>query len=88
MSTDEIRKLMRKCATEISEQTGHSVQIMSCFTENGMITPLYEGVGSWYERRGLSHDFIESDQARTTAHELGEVINQEPPDEDWKQQSS
>lgn len=84
MTTEEVMKLIQMCAAQISEHTGHSVQIMTCFSANGQITPIFGGLGSWFERKGLVHEFLESDKDHSLAHEISEVINPDPPEEDWQ----
>lgn len=86
MDTDQIRKLAMMCAAQISEQTGHAVQIVTCHTdrEKSLITPIYVGIGSWYERKGLVQEFIDADKGHSLAHEISEAIQTDPPEEDWQ----
>jgi hypothetical protein len=83
MTNEELTSYLQRMAREITEHTGASCQILTCRTVENIISPFYVGIGSWYERKGMCMDFLETDTARTTAHEMEHVI-QPPPDENWK----
>jgi len=85
--TDEQKTaLVDECLSKLREHFP-CVQILVCEEDSdGHTNNLYRGAGLWHGRLGMAHEFIGSDQARTTARELGRKITPQSDDgEDWKQ---
>lgn len=55
-----------------------SVQIMVTRSDHTGTEDFMRGGGNWYARQGMAHDFITRDKARTEAHELSKINNEEP----------
>ncbi len=75
--TDALQKHMDKFAAVLSEYAD-AVQIHVTWTDaDGDTHCLHRGLGNWHARRGMVHEFIERDQART----LSEVEHTEYPED-------
>lgn len=52
-----------------------AIQILATWVDDdGQTCRVSLGIGNFYARQGLAHEFIEMDAAATTAHELAKVI--------------
>lgn len=85
---EKIAFLDQKCA-EISEHFEH-VQIMVSWNEDFKCMQLKRGLGNWYARQGLAHEFINEDIAQENARAVSRYLPPPPPDdsEAWKTSDS
>jgi len=52
-----------------------AIQVIGTFVDDdGQTHCLSRGVGNWYARVGATQEFLERDQAQTTANAIGEVM--------------
>jgi hypothetical protein len=57
-----------------------AIQILATWNEEGL-THMYKiGAGNWYARQGIAREFVEENQAMTTAKEIGLTLN--PPEDE------
>ncbi len=71
---DMLVELMDRCLRDLGEHF-ESVQILGSFvSDDGNTRSVSRGVGNWYSRIGVAQEFLEMDQARTTAYELRKVL--------------
>lgn len=78
--------LVKWAETKASELCEHfdSVQIFACVTRGATTHNITTGLGSWYERQGMAHRFIDKDKARHIANAITESQTSDG-DDDWKQ---
>lgn len=83
MTGDEAEKMLDLAASKLHEHFD-AVQIMVSWNEDGFTKCTKRGCGNWYARQGMAKEFMDQDQAQTTAWYIGEELN--PPDESqaWK----
>lgn len=83
MTHEELIALIEEAAAKLGEHC-NSVQILVTVSENGGTSGIKRGVGDWYARQGMAHEFINMDIASDTASQIAEKLN--PPDEGdaWK----
>lgn len=84
MNPKEAEKMLEVQAAELGEYFD-SVQIMVTWTEQGLTYCAKRGVGDWYARQGMAHEFINADIAQENARQLSNKIN--PPPDDWEGKS-
>lgn len=78
--TDEVDKALRVLGEHFD-----ACQFIGTFVDDdGMTQCLTRGVGNWYARMAASREFIERDQAQTTAQAIGEVMMLEEEDEGFE----
>lgn len=53
------------------------VQILVSRTEPDGTGRYFFGVGNWFARQGMAHDFIGSEEARVNANEISKALDQE-----------
>lgn len=84
MTQAEAEKLLDDAVARLGEHFD-SVQILASWNEEGLTLCCKRGVGNWYARQGMAHEFINADQAQETAHQIAQVLKP-PPDEGeaWK----
>lgn len=82
MTNPDAEKLLEQFAAKIGEHFD-CVQVLVSWTENGHTKGLKKGVGNWYARQGLAHEFINEDVAQENARQLSEAL-EPPPDDTWK----
>lgn len=78
MTHAELDEIVRPMMEQLGEHCD-SIQVLATWTEEGSTFRYKYGTGNWYARRGLAMEFIEQDQAQTTAKEIKEALH---PDED------
>lgn len=84
MSREEEQKLVEIAASNLGEQFD-SVQILVSIVEGGKTRKIQKGVGNWYARQGMAHEFINMDIAEDAAILIAERLSPlNPPDDDWK----
>lgn len=81
MTKEQQRKLVDDAATALGEHF-NAVQILVSQTELGRTRCIKSGVGDWYSRQGMAHEFINEDVARENAVQIATELN--PPDDGWK----
>lgn len=79
MNNEEAMKMIQATAAQLGEHF-EAVQILvSRPQEGGGGTHCVKsGIGNWYARQGMAHEFIEEDKAQEHAAALGSRIN--PPE--------
>ena len=78
MNTDELGKYLERVAADLGEHF-EAVQILVSFNAEGRTNCLKRGVGNWYARQGMAHEFIEQATAQEHAAQLSDALN--PPDD-------
>lgn len=81
MTVSEQRELVERAAVALGEHFD-AVQILVSVAEDGKTRCIKSGVGNWYARQGMAHEFINEDVAKENAAEIANQLN--PPDEGWK----
>lgn len=83
MTVDDLIKLVDRHASELGEHFD-SVQVLVSNSGSEGTENIYSGVGNWFARQGMAHDFITKDSANTHANKIGDRLD--PPDdsEAWK----
>jgi len=88
MTSQEAETILEDAAAKIGEHFD-AVQILASWNEDGMPMIAKRGVGNWYARQGMAHEFITSDIAQDAAIQIAEKLNQKPEDgDDWKHEST
>lgn len=84
MKREEAERILEDAAARLGEHFD-AVQILASGNEEGLTFCCKRGVGNWYARRGMAHEFINADQAQEIAHQIAQVLKP-PPDEGeaWK----
>lgn len=67
-------EIIERIAAQLAEHW-EGVQILVSRAEPDGTGRYFYGVGNWYTRQGMAHDFIKSEEARTAASEIGKAIN-------------
>lgn len=73
---EAIQERVREAVARLGEHV-ESVQVLVSWHDDEGTHRFYDGSGNWYARTGMAADFIENDTARTSANELGKVIQRE-----------
>ena len=81
MKGDEAGKILELAAARLGEHFD-AVQILASWNEDGTTKCSKRGVGNWYARQGMAHEFINDDIAQSQAAQIAEQL--EPPEENWK----
>jgi hypothetical protein len=81
MTGTEAEKLLEETAAKLGEHFD-AIQILGTWSEDGLTKCSKRGVGNWYARQGMAHEFINADLAQENAREIAEQLN--PPDDEWK----
>jgi hypothetical protein len=83
MTNTEVEKYLEEMAAKIGEHFG-AVQIMvSWLDDKGRTSGCKKGVGDWYARQGMAHEFINEDVAFENARQIAQKL-EPPPDDSWK----
>lgn len=81
MTDEELMARMDVLLAELGEHFD-SLQIIGSFVgDDGHTQRVTRGIGNWYARVGAAREFIEMDQAQTTAFELSKMMTFHPADE-------
>lgn len=85
MTGEDVNKMLDDAASRIGEHVD-AVQILVSWTEGGITYAAKRGIGDWYARQGLAHEFINADIAVENAQQLARIMPRpEGGDgEDWK----
>lgn len=85
MSGEEINEMLDNAASKLGEHV-NAVQILVSWTEEGITYAAKRGVGDWYARQGLVHEFINADIAVENAQQLARIMPKPDTDdgEEWK----
>ena len=73
MSPEEAVEMVRNVASQLGEYFD-AVQILVSWVEDGQTKAVKQGVGDWYARQGLAHEFINSDIAQETAFQIANKL--------------
>lgn len=82
MTDNELVARMDVLLAELMEHFDALQIIGSVVGDDGRTIRVARGAGNWYARLGGAREFIEMDQAQTTAFELSKVICSEDDDGD------
>lgn len=77
--------VVKRCLHDLREHFDCVQILASVELENEQGTAHhYQGMGNWFARQGMAHDFTERDQADTVAEIIAKAIH--PPDDgdEWK----
>lgn len=81
MNPDDFSAKAQQLLRELTEHYPDAcVQLLVCWTEEDQTKAFKTGIGNWYARQGMAHEFINSEIAEENARQLAEQIK--PPDED------
>jgi hypothetical protein len=84
MTTEDVEKLLEETAAKLGEHFD-AVQIFATWNTDGLTMVSKRGVGNWYARQGMAHEFITSDIAQDSARQIAAALNPKPDDgEEWK----
>ena len=76
MSAEDLRTEINKLLTQLTEQVPDAhIQVLATWNSGGNSHSVHTGVGNWYARQGLAHEFINADVAQENARQLAERIN-------------
>lgn len=75
MSDKELIKKVEEAASRLGEEF-EVVLVMVSWPEEGGdgSKSIFRGVGNWYARKGMAHEFIDLDKAQKQADEIGSVM--------------
>jgi hypothetical protein len=76
MNEQELDALLVKHLQILAEHF-EAIQIFASITENGETTCVKKGVGNWYARQGMAHEFIENGKAQEHANQISQVLNKD-----------
>lgn len=77
MTAEAAAQLLQDAAHRLGEHFD-AVQILASRTEGGRTFCSKRGVGNWYARQGMAHEFINEDVAQENAVQLAQALN--PPE--------
>lgn len=84
MTKIEAEKLLEETAAKIGEHFD-VVQILVSWSHEGQTSSIKRGVGNWYARQGMAHEFINEDVAQDNALAIAQRLNDKPDEGDsWK----
>lgn len=86
MDIDAQRDALLKQVVQLLGEHFDAVQVLVSWNEEARTELMTWGCGNWYARRAMAQDFIERDQAQTTADEIRKQMPPPPADdgEAWK----
>ncbi len=76
MSNDDASKMVLDTAHRLAEHFD-CVQIMVTRMDQGNTLCVKKGVGNWYARRGMAHEFIEQGIHEDAAEKIAEKLKPE-----------
>lgn len=79
MTNAEAEELIQRTAAQLGEHFD-AVQIMVSWNQDCTTAAAYRGVGNWYARQGMAHEFINTDQAQIQGREVARALPR-PPEE-------
>lgn len=80
MNSEEIKAKVNRFLVELTEQVPDlHVQVLMSWNTEGQTRSLHTGMGNWYARQGLAHEFINADVAQENAQQIADAIR--PPEE-------
>lgn len=87
MTNTERQVIVDQCVARLMEVTD-CVQILGSYHDEEGTHSLYIGAGNWFARTGMAHDFLDRDEANTSANAVKPYLTQPPPEdgENWKSQ--
>ncbi len=90
MEIEEAEKLCEEFAARIGEHFDH-VQIFVSWNEGARSFCTKRGVGNWWSRQGMAHEFINEDINQDNAKQISEYMKASAPpsdeegdNEEWK----
>ncbi len=85
MTPQEADALLSHVARQLGEHFD-AVQILATWNEQATTRFAHIGVGNFYARTGMAHEFLDIDQSRNRAAEIQSILPTAPPDdsEEWK----
>lgn len=76
MTNKEAEKILEEAASKLGEHFD-SVQIMISWNDNGYTMCCKRGVGNWYARQGMAHEFINEDVAKENALHIANELKED-----------
>lgn len=83
MTATEAEKILEETAAKLGEYFDH-VQIMGTWNEESLTKASYRGLGNWYARQGMAHEFINHDVSQDLACQINEQISRPDEGDSWK----
>lgn len=85
MDLENPKEWLEDKLAEIAEHF-ECVQILATWEHERNTESVATGIGNWYARQGLAHEFIGLDRAQENAHALKKVLPPTPPEEgdEWR----
>lgn len=85
MNGEQVNKMLDDAAAKLGEHFG-AVQIMVTWDECGVTHAAKRGIGNWYARQGMAHEFINTDMAVENATQLARLLPKPDSDDgdEWK----
>lgn len=75
MKPEEAEQICKLAAVNLTEHF-EACQILATYTENGQTFHVMQGVGNWYARQGMAHEFINKDVAQENAYQISERLKE------------
>lgn len=76
MTHDEALQIIRDVARKLGEHFD-TVQILASTTEGGVTSFSSAGIGNWYARQGMAHEFINSNNAYESATQIVRAMRED-----------
>jgi len=67
---EQLRRMAEEAAARLGEHASAVQILISLPAPGGGTVSIKKGVGDWYARQGLAHEFIMADQAQEIAHAI------------------
>ena len=78
MTTEQTKEELERILVQATELMPDAhIQILASWNEEGLSKAIYTGVGNWYARQGLAHEFINQDMAQVNAVQLAEQLHEQ-----------
>lgn len=71
----EAAQAVKQCLSRLGEHF-EAVQILATRTEEGWTNRCFKGAGNFYARMGMAQEFITEDQAKESAKQIAEQLNE------------
>jgi len=78
MTAEQTKEELQQILVQATELMPDAhIQVMATYNTNGNSVSIYQGVGNWYARQGLAHEFINQDMAQVNAVQLAEQLHEQ-----------
>lgn len=80
MTAEETKDEVDRFLVALTEKIPDAhIQVLATWNHSGKTCSINTGIGNWYARQGLAHEFINADIAQEHAMQLASKIN--PPED-------